>query len=176
MLWLLSLLAGFAALSFQPMLQRLRDAPLLSPLHSWQPVHPCSGISWKGKAPGVYLKHRARGEPPGGSSTGTWLVGRNMSQPWSKWQPRPGSKSQCKQEPHLAVAGDLQLLLEQRRIKKRYFPSFSPLSVCSMAVVHVPSRAAGWLYGTRVSSANIVFKMNSVRWKDHSSLLTFSTT
>lgn len=127
------------------------------------------------KAPRVYLNHRARGESPGYSSTGTWLAGKNRSQPWSKWQPRPGSKSQCKQEPHVAVSGDLQLLLEQRRINKRSFPSFFPLSVCSVAIVHVPSRAAGWLYGTRVSSANIVLKMNSVRWKDHFSLLTFST-
>lgn len=139
-------------------------------LYIWRPVHPCSGISWKAEAPRVYLNHRARGEPSGCSSTGTWLVGKNRSQPWSKWQP-----SQCKQEPHVAVSGDLQLLLEQRRINKRSFPSFFPLSVCSMAIVHVPSRAAGWLYGTRVSSANIVLKMNSVRWKDHFSLLTFST-
>lgn len=69
--------------------------------------------TWKGEAPGVYQNHRDGGESSGCSSTGTWFVGRNnISEPWSNWPSRPGSKSQCKQELNAAVAGDLQLLLE----------------------------------------------------------------
>lgn len=166
------------------MLQRLRGAPLLSPsLYSWQLNHPCSDTSQKGEAPEVYLNYRARGESSGWSSTGTRLVGRsNISQPWSKWWPRPGSRSQCKQESQVTAAGDLQLLLEHGRQllkedqKKGGFHSFCPQFLYSVAIVHLPTTAAGCLHGSRLSSADTFLKMNSVRWKDHFSLLTFSTT